>query len=225
MTKKEKELWEDESPVHVDIFDWVFDIIICLLVAGIIFFGSFIVTRAKIHTYGPIAGANRQLIRCIENSDAYLERRTRLDAIEKRRQELAQQETAQKHMEEVYISLFGYIPSDAEIEILLRVTMAECGNTEPLDGVERVIEVIANRCRDKRFPSTITEVAYQRNQFETVSTGRIWRYEVNDRVKQAWNNILSRGYCVDQAVIYFTAGGYNAYCRPAYKIGNHYFGY
>lgn len=228
MTNEDKKLWEDESPVHVDWFDWVFDIIICILVGGIILFGSFIVTKAEapgIHTYGPIAGVNRQLIRCIENSDEFLERKARLGAIEKRRQELAQQETAQKHMEEVYISLFGYIPSDTEIEILLRVTMAECGNTEPLDGVERVIEVIANRCRDKRFPSTITEVAYQRNQFETVSTGRIWRYTVNERVKAAWDNVLSRGYCVDQAVAFFTAGGYNAYCRPAYKIGNHYFGY
>lgn len=225
MTKKEKEMWEDESPVHADWFDVVFDVVICLLVAGIILFGSFIVTKAEapgIHTYGPIAGSNRQLARCIENSKEYMERKARLDAIKARRQRLEEEKAS---LEEKYISLFGYVPSEDETQLLLAVTMAECGNTEPELGIERVIEVIANRCRNDRFPSTITEVCYQRNQFETVSTGRIWRYEVNDRVRAAWDNILARGYCVDPNVAFFTAGGYNAYCRPAYKIGNHYFGY
>ena len=221
MTSKDKKIWEDEGPVHVTWLDYLLDIVIVLIAAGVILFGSFIVAKAKAPGIPlPIAGANKALMDARINAERQYERRKALE--EEERQRLEKEKAA---LEEKYKAIFGYVPSEDEIQLLLAVTMAECGNTEPGTGIERVIEVIANRCRDGRFPSTITEVCYQRNQFETVSTGAIWRYEVNERVRQAWNNILSRGKCMDESVAFFTAGGYNRYCRPAYKIGNHYFGY
>ena len=129
MTNEDKKLWDDESPVYVDWFDVVFDVVICLLVAGIIFFGSFIVAKADIHTYGPIAGSNRQLVRCIENSKEYLERKARLDEIEARRQRLEEEKKNEEAKSEKLMQIFGYIPSEDEIQLCLMVTMAECGNT------------------------------------------------------------------------------------------------
>ena len=114
MTNEDKKLWDDESPVYVDWFDVVFDVVICLLVAGIIFFGSFIVAKAKapgIHTYGPIAGSNRQLVRCIENSKEYMERKARLGEIEKRRQRLEEEKKNEEAKSEKLMQIFGYIPS------------------------------------------------------------------------------------------------------------------
>lgn len=122
------------------------------------------------------------------------------------------------------IKLFGYAPSSDAIMLMKRVCMAEGGNTEPIEGLVRIFEVVANRCRSDRFPNTVCEVLQQKNQFETVATGRIWRHEVNERVEQAWKIFIDRGYCVDSEVLYFTAGGYNECCTPRYKLGNHYFG-
>lgn len=148
------------------------------------------------------------------------ERGSYLDEVEARAKEL-EKETAN---EEILQNLFGYVPSDMEISLLLQIAQAESGNTEPITGIERVIEVIANRCRDGRFPNTITGVVTQRNQFETYSNGA-WQNTPNERVRKAWDNILQRGSCVDTSVCFFTAGRYNPYCRPAYVIGHHYFGY
>jgi hypothetical protein len=120
--------------------------------------------------------------------------------------------------------IFGYVPASGEIDLLKRTCMAEGGNTEPIEGLERIFEVVANRCRSERFPNTIEGVLCQKNQFQTVAEGIIWRYTVNDRVEKAWKNFLKRGRCKDREILFFTAEGYNPYCVPAYKLGNHYFG-
>ena len=147
-----------------------------------------------------------------------------INALEQAEREYQQKQEEKEMREAAYLELFGYIPTEEEIDLMLRVAMAECGNTEPIEGIERVIEVIANRCQSSRFPQSIKEVCYQRYQFQTVTKGTIWRLEVNDRVQEAWDNVLCRGECIDKEVLFFTAGGYNRYCIPMYKLGNHYFG-
>jgi N-acetylmuramoyl-L-alanine amidase len=144
---------------------------------------------------------------------------------EKKRQELEKKKKVEEAYEQRLVQVFGYRPTGDAIERAKRVAMAECGNTETIEGIERVFEVVANRVRSDRFPNTIDGVIFQRCQFETVTTGRIWQYEINDKVEQAWDNLIDRGYCNDNKVLFFTAGGYNPYCVPAYKLGNHYFGY
>lgn len=189
-----------------------------LVILAIIYFSS-IKVDAGGH-YGLRAGANVQLMKALDMADKITAKRHKRE-----RERQAKLKAKAKEHDNKLKAIFGYAPSDDEITLMLRVAMAECGNTEPMDGIERVIEVIANRVKSGRFPDTITEVAYQRYQFETVTTGAIWRYEINDKVKQAWENILNHGYCNDTQVLFFTAGGYNPYCEPAYKIGHHYFGY
>ena len=144
---------------------------------------------------------------------------------EKERQRLAKKKKTKEAYEQRLIAIFGYLPTTDAIYRGKCVCMAEGGNTETVLGLERIFEVLANRCRSSRFPNTIDGVIYQRGQFETVSTGRMWKYEVNEEVEKAWNNLIERGYCNDNKVLFFTAGGYNPYCVPAYKLGNHYFGY
>lgn len=121
-------------------------------------------------------------------------------------------------------NLFGYIPTPAEIKLHKCVAQAEAGG-EIIVGIERVMEVGANRCRSADYPNTLTGVYYQRGQYETVSKGIIYNVTILENVEKAWDNMIERGYCVDSNVVFFTAGGYNSYCVPAYKLGNHYFGY
>lgn len=121
------------------------------------------------------------------------------------------------------IEYFGYVPSDDEITLWQRVVMAECGYTEPDTGIAAVADVVANRVLSGRFPNDITGVVYQRGQFQTVSNGAIWRYEVTDRVAEICSDQISEGRTYDY--LFFTAGGYNPYCTPGGVIGNHYFGY
>lgn len=118
---------------------------------------------------------------------------------------------------------FAYTPNDDELELWTRVVMAECGNTEPDTGVRAVADTIANRCRSDRFPDTISDVVYQKNQFETVSNGAIWKYEPTERVIDICESCIERGPVYDY--LFFTAGRYNPYCEPGEIIGNHYFGY
>lgn len=144
------------------------------------------------------------------------------DEMEEKAKELKEEEKARKEAETL-VAIFGYIPSNWEIELFLQFVQAECGNTEPEIGIERVAEVIINRVRSSRFPNTISGVLFQRGQFETYINGS-YRCTPNERVRAAWERILSRGYCEDREVLFFTAGKYNAYCIPMYRIGNHYFG-
>lgn len=148
------------------------------------------------------------------------------DEMEEKAKELEEEEKARKEAETLGAKLkaiFGYVPTEWELTLFLQFVQAECGNTEPEIGIERVAEVIANRVRSSRFPNTISEVLFQRGQFETYSNGS-YRCAPNERVRAAWERILSRGYCEDRGVLFFTAGKYNAYCIPMYRIGNHYFG-
>lgn len=222
-----REEWEDEMPEHTTWVDWFLNVLIAFAVIFVLWIGCFVMTANAKGAGGHIAGVNKQLAKTLRVAEKRHERKVKRQRREARLEEKRKQklEEEQKALEEKYKAIFGYVPSENETQLLLAVTMAECGNTEPDVGIERVIEVIANRCRDGRFPSTITEVCYQRGQFETVSTGAIYRYKVNERVERAYQAVLERGYCSDKQVTFFTAGGYNAYCRPAYRIGNHYFGY
>lgn len=178
----------------------------------------------------PVSGVCRalaeNLVMAEVNADKMLLEEKRVEREkEKIRQRLEEEKKAKEAYEQRLIAIFGYLPTKDAIYRGKCVCMSEGGNTESVIGLERIFEVLANRCRSSRFPNTIDEVIYQRGQFETVSTGRMWKYEVNEKVEEAWENLISRGYCKDDKVLFFTAGGYNEYCVPGYKLGNHYFGY
>ena len=110
--------------------------------------------------------------------------------------------------------------TEAEIELLALVTMAEAeGESE--EGKRLVIDTILNRVDSDRWPDTISAVIYQPNQFTSMWNGRVERCHVTDEVRQlVVEELLSR---TNSEVVYFTAGGYGRYGTPAFQVGNHYF--
>lgn len=127
---------------------------------------------------------------------------------------------------DIYKRLFGYVPSDFELNEMLLVAMSESGNTEPIIGIERVIEAMINRVHLKKFtPTTLYGVLHQGQHFARVKDGSIYRFTINNRTRKAWNNILKRGYVIDNKVCFWAANDYLSCSEPAYIIGRHYFGY
>lgn len=214
-----------------NITEFVFELIVILAAMGMILLMVYIAgmdveaAEERLWTIYDARGSVTAML--IHNAEIGAERLIEREQNEKKkeRQRLEKAQAAKKAYEQRLIQVFGYCPTTGAIERAKRVCMAEGGNTESVEGSERIFEVIANRVRSDRFPNTIDGVIFQRYQFETVTTGRIWQYEINDKVEQAWDNLIDRGYCNDNKVLFFTAGGYNPYCIPAYKLGNHYFGY
>ena len=128
--------------------------------------------------------------------------------------------------EELLVNLFGYVPSNAEMDLLYRAVQKECGFLEPDEGVMAVVYVIANRVRSEDYPNTIYGVISQKNQFETWSNGAI---QSCDYVEDYFIEIIDDVIAEDPHPEYrdlmsFTSGYYNPYFEPAFVIGHHYFG-
>lgn len=110
--------------------------------------------------------------------------------------------------------------SDEEIELLALVTVAEAeGESEY--GKRLVIDTILNRVDSGRFPNTIKDVIYQKNQFTSMWNGRTSRCRVTDDVRRLVREELKTRTNSD--VLFFTAGEYGRYGTPAFQVGNHYF--
>jgi len=109
------------------------------------------------------------------------------------------------------------------LEILATCVEAEAGNQD-LNGKRLVADVILNRVESPRFPDTIEGVISQKYQFTTYWDGSMNAItepseETFEAVRMELNERL------DENILFFTAGDYNTYCTPAYRVGDHYFGY
>ena len=112
-----------------------------------------------------------------------------------------------------------------ELELLAQVVEAEAGNQD-MTGKRLVVDVVLNRVDSPLFPDTITEVLEQPGQFTTMWNGAVedagWHMQEDD-----YTAVMMEvtGVRLDYDIYYFTAGEYNASCKPAYIHGDHYFGY
>ena len=112
-----------------------------------------------------------------------------------------------------------------ELELLAAVVEAEAGNQD-MTGKRLVVDVVLNRVDSPLFPDTITEVLEQPGQFSTMRNGAVedagWHMQEDD-----YTAVMMEvtGVRLDYNIYYFTAGEYNASCRPAYIHGDHFFGY
>ena len=112
-----------------------------------------------------------------------------------------------------------------ELELLAQVVEAEAGNQD-LTGKRLVVDVVLNRVDSPLFPDTITEVLEQPGQFSTMWNGAVedagWHMQEDD-----YTAVMMEvtGVRLDYDIYYFTAGEYNASCKPAYIHGDHFFGY
>lgn len=110
--------------------------------------------------------------------------------------------------------------STEEIELIALVTMAEAEG-EPEEGKRLVIDTILNRVDFGEFPSTVTEVIYQPEQFSSMWNGRIDDCYVMEEICQLVEEELK---CrLNNKVMFFTAGGYGKFGVPMFQVGNHYF--
>lgn len=109
------------------------------------------------------------------------------------------------------------------LEILALCVEAEAGNQD-LMGKRLVADVILNRVESPRFPDTIEEVISQKYHFTTYWNGQMKRIkEPSEESFEAVRMELKER--IDDEILFFTASDYNIYCVPAYKYGDHYFGY
>ena len=110
--------------------------------------------------------------------------------------------------------------TDEEIELIALITMAEAeGESE--EGKRLVIDTILNRVDHEKFPDTVTEVVYQKNQFTCVWNGRVDRCYVQDEIVELVKEELANRTNYD--VIFFSAGRYSKYGVQLFAEGNHYF--
>ena len=112
-----------------------------------------------------------------------------------------------------------------ELELLAAVVEAEAGNQDMI-GKRLVVDVVLNRVDSPLFPDTITEVLEQTGQFTTMWNGAVedagYHMQQDD-----YDAVMMEvtGKRLDYDIYFFTAGEYNASCKPAYIHGDHYFGY
>ena len=112
-----------------------------------------------------------------------------------------------------------------ELELLAAVVEAEAGNQDMI-GKRLVVDVVLNRVDSPLFPDTITEVLEQPGQFTTMWNGAVedagYHMQQDD-----YDAVMMEvtGKRLDYDIYLFTAGEYNASCKPAYIHGDHYFGY
>lgn len=108
------------------------------------------------------------------------------------------------------------------LEILACCIEAEAGNQDLL-GKRLVCDVILNRVDSERFPNTIEEVIKQKYHFTTFWDGTMATIVPSEETFEAVQMELKER--TDSEILFFTAGDYNTFCIPAYKHGDHYFGY
>lgn len=107
------------------------------------------------------------------------------------------------------------------MEFLAKCVEAEAGN-QGLMGKRLVVDVILNRVDSDRFPDDVRSVIIQRGQF-AVYPHAMSRVTPTEETYEAIRAELAER--TDEQILFFTAGSYNKYCIPAYKYGDHYFGY
>lgn len=107
---------------------------------------------------------------------------------------------------------------------LSRIINAESGN-QPLEGKIAVGNVVMNRVRDSRFPGTIYDVIFQKNQFSPASSGSIYKTPNTESVIAA--KLVLEGVSVVPTALFFNRAGVSCYAsrnRPYITtIGSHAF--
>ncbi len=110
--------------------------------------------------------------------------------------------------------------TDEEIDLIALVTMAEAEGECEL-GKRLVIDTILNRVESERFPDTVADVIYAKNQFSSMWNGRVDRCYVRDDICElVRQEAMSR---TNEDVLFFTSIGYLNFSEPLFQVGNHYF--
>ena len=87
---------------------------------------------------------------------------------------------------------------------LSRIIYCESGN-QVLNGKIAVGNVVLNRVKDSRFPDTIYDVIFQKNQFSPASSGSIYR-DPNEASVIAAKLVLDGAVVLEDALFFNRAG-------------------
>lgn len=107
-----------------------------------------------------------------------------------------------------------------EIIELAALIELEAGNQSTV-GRAIVADVVLNRVADPRFPDSIHDVIYQKNQFSVI---RLMPQAI-ENVKQENVEIVLDELCdqITYAALFFDCNGYVSGTDPLWKYGDHYF--
>nr|WP_318683137.1 cell wall hydrolase [uncultured Acetatifactor sp.] len=104
----------------------------------------------------------------------------------------------------------AYDLEEKDLEMLLRIVEAEAG-CEDEEGKLLVANVVLNRVVSEKFPDTVSDVVFQREngvtQFSPVSNGTIWSVEISEETVEAVGRALE-GEDISQGALYFAAREY-----------------
>lgn len=114
-----------------------------------------------------------------------------------------------------------------EKEMLLRIATAE-GESEGVDGMYHVLEVVLNRVESVNYPDTIKEVVFQSTpcvQFESTANGRYENCEITQDAKRAYDLLNTVGVTDDRIIAYEGVGNdvLSKWYEYLYSLGHHRF--
>lgn len=103
-----------------------------------------------------------------------------------------------------------YTLAKEDYEVLLRIVEAEAGG-EDITGKMLVAGVVMNRVESNKFPDTVKEVVFQREngvaQFSPISDGRYEKVSVSEETKEAVDKVLY-GEDITKGALYFASRKY-----------------
>lgn len=165
----------------------------------------------------------------LEDNSKLLEDNSRLmESLETKEQELQDRSRQVEELKGKLSASPSFSFSEAELDLFYRLVEAEAGG-EPYAGRVAVANVVLNRIASPKYPNSLREVIYQRNQFEVVSVGTIDTKVPSEETKRAVNNAIAGEKAVGDNVVIFWANYLDrshpiwAHCSVVKTIGVHNF--
>lgn len=92
--------------------------------------------------------------------------------------------------------------TEEEKQLLLKLGMAERGDTGCAECVALVMNTVLNRRNDSRFPSSIRNIIYAQDQFTPVMDGSFEKAEPNELCEAALEMVI-KGWDESQGALYY----------------------
>lgn len=118
-------------------------------------------------------------------------------------------------------TVYRILLNKEEKELLCRTVYCEAGN-QSAETQEMVALTILNRLESDKFPDTLHDVIYQKNQYEVTTWNGFENYGWTKQVEHAVENALTENnYPSD--MYYFRNGYYHSFGVPYMQSGDLYF--